>query len=86
MNNEKGKWTYAFDDMIFDIVCEFASQAVVTKEDSLALYDSGVFIPDGIYNQKTAKRACKNRGGVLYNPQSFAQRNNTLGRGYFEAT
>ena len=83
MNDEKGKWIYALNDMIFDIVCEFGFSGIATEDDGLAQYgsDPAIFIPDDIYNQTTAKRACKNRGGALFDPQSYTQRKNTLGRG-----
>ena len=83
MNDAKGKWIYALNDMTFDIVCEFGFAGMATKDEGLGAYgsDPGIFIPNEIFNQTTAKRACKNRGGALYDPQNFPQRTNTLGRG-----
>ena len=47
MNDEKGKWIYALNDMIFDIVCEFGFSGIATEDDGLAQCGSNpaIFIP-----------------------------------------
>ena len=56
INSKDGKWSWALDDLKFDTVCQFRTQAVAKPEEKLnSLYESpAIFIPDGSYNYEQA--------------------------------